>query len=72
MIVRLTEDNLRELIIEELTKSEVNSMIKDKISSNIDSKEFAKKVKEISAEVVNNLFRTLWQQNNLWKRACQL
>lgn len=71
MTVKLTEEKLHNLIREELTKIEVTSIIKDKISSSIDSTEFKKKVKEISAEVVSNLFRTLWQQNNMWKRACQ-
>lgn len=71
MKVKLTEDKLSTLIAEELTKSEVNAMIRDKIDSSIDSKDFQKKVKEIAAEIVSNLFRTLWQQNNIWKRACQ-
>lgn len=71
MIVRLTEEKLHRLIAEELTKSEVASMIRDKVASSIDSTDFKKKVKEISAEIVSNLFRTLWQQNNMWKRICQ-
>lgn len=71
MAIRLTEESLRQIISEELTKSEIASMISDKIGSNLDSKDFSKKVKEIAAEVVQNLFRTLWQQNNMWKRACQ-
>lgn len=70
-IVRITEDKLRQYLLEELKKTEVTAMIRDKIDSNLDSQEFKKKVKEISAEVVSNLFKTLWQQNNMWKRACQ-
>lgn len=71
MAIQLTEDILKQIIVEEISKSEIASMIRDKIDSNMDSKDFSKKVKEISAEVVSNLFRTLWQQNNMWKRACQ-
>lgn len=70
-VIRITEDTLKDIIAEELKKSEVSAMINDRIDSNLDSREFKKKVKEISAEVVSNLFKTLWQQNNMWKRACQ-
>ena len=69
--VRISEESLRKLIIEELSKSEVQSMIRNEILSKLDSQELKKKVKEISAEVVSNLFKTLWQQNNMWRRACQ-
>lgn len=70
-ILKLNEQEFNDLIVEELTKTEVTSIIRDKFDSQLDSSEFKKKVKEISAEVVSNLFRTLWQQNNMWKRACQ-
>lgn len=56
---------LKRLIKEELSKSDVNSMI----SSKMDSKEFERKVKEITTAVVSNLFKVLWQRNNLWKSA---
>lgn len=59
------------VLIEEITKSEINSMIASKLESNLESREFKKKVKEISADIVSNLFRTLWQQNNIWKKVCQ-
>lgn len=70
-VIRITEDTLKQIIAEELKKTEVSAMINDRIDSSLDSQDFKKKVKEISAEVVSNLFKTLWQQNNMWKRACQ-
>ncbi len=70
-ILRLNEEQFQNMITEELNKNEIISLIRDKIDSNLDSREFKKKVKEISAEIVSNLFKTLWQQNNMWKRACQ-
>lgn len=55
------------LINEEITKSEVTSLIQQKIDSNMSSKDFEKKVKEISASVLNELFKILWQRNSFWK-----
>ena len=55
------------LINEELTKSEVSSLIKSKIDDNLSSKDFEKKVKEITTSVINELFKILWQRNSFWK-----
>ena len=61
------EKKLQQIISEELTKSEVNSMISNKLNSTLSSREFKQKVKELSADVVNELFKLLWQRNNIWK-----
>jgi predicted ATPase len=61
------EKTLQRIISEELTKSDVNSMISSKLNSTLSSREFKQKVKELSADVVNELFKLLWQRNNIWK-----
>lgn len=61
------EERLYKLITEELSKTEVNTMISNKLDSNLSSREFKKKVKEIAADVVSELFKLLWQRNNFWK-----
>lgn len=61
------EKRLYKLITEELSKTEVNTMISNKLDSNLSSREFKKKVKEIAADVVSELFKLLWQRNNFWK-----
>ena len=61
------EKKLQRIISEELSKSDVNSMINSKIDSALSSREFKQKVKELSADVVNELFKILWQKNNFWK-----
>lgn len=61
------EKKLQQIISEELTKSEVNSMISSKLNSTLSSREFKQKVKELSADVVNELFKILWQRNSIWK-----
>ena len=63
------EKKLQQIISEELSKAEVNSMISSKINSSLTSREFKQKVKELSSEVVNELFKLLWQRNNMWKSA---
>ena len=50
-------------INEELTKGDVKSMM----SSEYKSADFKKAVKEISAEVIEDLFRTLWNRSSMWK-----
>ena len=61
-------DNLINRIIkEELTKSEVNSMIGNRIDSMYNSRDFKKQVKNLAGEVVSELFKVLWQRNNFWK-----
>lgn len=57
------------IINEELSKSEINSMITSKIDSNMSSKDFEKKVREISASVIDELFKILWQRNSFWKNS---
>ena len=58
---------LEGLITEELTRSEVSSMIASKIDTTVGSTDFKRKVKELAAEVVSNLFKTLWQRDSVWK-----
>lgn len=56
-------------INEELTKSQIESIIKNRIDSTLSSRDFKKKVKELSADVVSEIFKLLWQRNNFWKNS---
>ena len=53
MYMTINESVIKDIIEEELTRSDVNSIISDKMSS----QEFKKKVKELASEVVNELLR---------------
>lgn len=70
-MIRITEDKLdrivRNVLREELTKSDVERVVSSKLSSSYDSREFKKAVKEVAAEAVENLFRTLWSHSTMWK-----
>ena len=57
---RLTENKIITLITEELKKSDVMDIIKN-------DNEFEKRVKKITADVVTDLFRVLWQHSNIFK-----
>ena len=63
----MTQNNFKQVINEELSKPEVGSMIKQKLTDNLSSKEFEKKVKELSASVMEEFFKILWQRKSFWK-----
>ncbi|MBR6516965.1 MAG: hypothetical protein IKT40_09045 [Bacilli bacterium] len=65
----LSEEKLYEIINEEMTKSEISSLINNKIDSNMSSKDFEKKVKEITTSVISELFKILWQRESFWKNS---
>ena len=67
LIMRLNEQILRGIIEEELTKSEISSLIANKIDDKLSSAAFKKKVKELASDVVSELFKILWQRNSFWK-----
>ena len=54
------------LIIEEVTKSEIKNMISNNNSDFIKSKEFNDKIKEISAKVIEELYKILWTRKSFW------
>lgn len=57
---------LTKLIVEEITKSEIRGMIANDRSDMINSKEFKDKVKEISAKVIEELYKILWSRKSFW------
>lgn len=62
--VVLTESQMKRLLSEEFVeKADLSKIVSDTIKKD---KDFEKKVKGIAADVVKNLFRTLWQRNNFW------
>lgn len=65
-ITMISDKKLHKIIQEELSKTEVNSMIDKKINGSLDSNDFKKAVKKISAAVISELFKTLWQRNSTW------
>lgn len=54
-------------LYEDVSKSEIENIVSNKISSSYDSREFKRVVKELTAEVIEDLFRTLWNRSSTWK-----
>lgn len=59
-------NEIARLIIEEVTKTEVKDMINNGKSDMISSKEFKEKVKDISAKVIEELFKVMWTRKSFW------
>ena len=63
----ISENRINRIISEEISKAEMNSIISSKISSLYDSKEFSRKVKEIVADSIEDLYRTLFNRSSSWR-----
>lgn len=66
-IKMIDEEKIRILVKEELTKTEVNSLINNKVDSILQSNEFKRKVKAITADVLEDLYRTMYQKKSFWQ-----
>lgn len=63
----ILEKRLIQIINEEMSKSDITSLIQSKLDTHLSSRDFEKKVKEITSSVINELFKVLWQRNSFWK-----
>ena len=63
----ISENRINQIISEEISKTEVNSIVANKISSSYDSKEFERKVKQIVADTIEDLYKTLFNRSSSWK-----
>lgn len=59
-------DSLKKIIIEEITKAEIRDMISTENQKLIKSRDFEKKVKELSAKVIEELYKILWTRKGFW------
>ena len=63
----VSDNRISEIINEEISKTEVNSIVSNRLSSSYNTREFKRAVKDITAEVIEDLFRTLWNRSSTWK-----
>ena len=66
-IERLDSNMLMQLVTEELTRSDVDSAISRKLSSSYDSSDFKSAVRKVAADVIEDLYNTLWNRSSTWK-----
>lgn len=65
--MRISENEIRELVKEELSKQEVKSMIDSKLSDYLKDNELKKKIRSITVDVLDDFFREMWRKNGFWK-----
>ena len=58
----MMNQNLVKLINEELSKTEIAALINKKFDEKLSSKELEKKIKALSASVLEEFFKILWQR----------
>jgi uncharacterized membrane protein YheB (UPF0754 family) len=63
----ITENEIRKMLQEELSKQEVRSMIDDKLSEYLKDRELKKQIRNIAVDVIDDFFREMWRKNGFWK-----
>lgn len=58
---------LRKNIQEEINRNDVENIVSDRISSKMRSNDFEKRIKEIVANSIEDLYKTLYYRSNSWK-----
>lgn len=62
-----SDSEIRGVIAEELSKSEVRSMIDSQLDDFTQNRKLEKRVKEITAKVLADFFHNLYQRRNFWQ-----
>ncbi len=63
----ISDKRIDKIISEEINRTDVESIVNRRISSSYDSRDFKKAVKDITADVIEDLFRTLWNRSSAWR-----
>lgn len=63
----MNENEIRKMVVEELSKGEVRSMIDSKLEDFVKERNFKKAVRGITADVIEEFFREMWRKNGFWK-----
>lgn len=58
---------MRRRINEELTKADIRSIARSEIDSLLKEKEFDKRVREITSEVMEKFFKMMYNRRSFWK-----
>ena len=63
----MTDKKVRQIVNEELTKTQVEKYIDDKIEKEYKGRDFEENTRKIVADVLDDFFKNLWAKNNFWK-----
>ena len=62
----MEKEQVKKILKEELTKAEVNDLIKQGNEKLLKSPEFEKMVRRVSAKVTEDLYKIFWQRKSFW------
>ena len=65
--VKEVNKNKRDILIEEITKDEVRSLIKSQIEDNNRSNDLKKYIKKVCAECLVDFTKSLWNKRGFWE-----
>lgn len=60
------KEMIKKIIREELTKTDVKGVVSQENEKLLKSANFEKRVKEISAKVIEELYKILWTRKGFW------
>lgn len=65
------KQHIKNIINEELTKSEVRSMIETELEDFLKKRQLKKIVREITVDVIDDFFQQMWHKKGFWKSGLQ-
>lgn len=66
-MTHLNEEDLKRMVQEELSRSDVRSMINDRIAEYLKEREFEEKIKSIISDTFENYFKYMYTKRGMWK-----
>ena len=63
----ISENRIDQIISEEISKTDVDRAVANKLASSYDSREFKRAVREVVADALEDLYRTLYNRSSSWR-----
>lgn len=63
----INESRIDQIISEEISKTDVDRAVANKLASSYDSREFKRAVREVVADALEDLYRTLYNRSSSWR-----
>jgi len=63
----ITDNDIKRMLHEELSKQEVRSMIDDKLAEYLKDRELKKQIRNVAVDVIEDFFHEMWRKNGFWK-----
>ena len=63
----INESRIDQIISEEISKTDVDRAVASKLASSYDSREFKRAVRDVVADALEDLYRTLYNRSSSWR-----